>query len=191
MDAKQFDVLTRIFGTRRSVLSAGMAGLLGLIKVDVAAAHNPAPACKRIKDPKRRRACLRRARAHNRRHRQTCVPQPELVTCAGRCGAVLNNCNKVVTCFICPPGRTCLSNGSCAEACAGNIGPEECPSGCFCTDPGNPSVEGGRHCLTADLRCADIPHVCSSTAECPVGQQCVLTSCGGANPHRCVPLCPT
>jgi hypothetical protein len=153
------------------------------------AAHNRAPACQRIKDARRRQACLRRARAHNRRHKgqpkpPICVPQPLAETCAGRCGTRLNNCNQPVACFLCPTGHDCLTNGSCARSCNFSV---DCPSGCGCSQA---TVEGGRHCVESLQTCDDLAQVCTSTAECPPGHHCQETGCSGPNQKRCVRVCP-
>lgn len=192
MDSKQFDALTRALSSRRSIVGASVAALLGLAGANEIAAHDAGRACKRLNDPKRRRACLRRARAHNRRHRPqptspACVPQPLAVTCAGRCGTVLNNCNQATACFLCPTGKDCLANGTCARPCSTSL---VCPNLCAC--PTVPTVEGGQHCISFNQTCAvEMKQVCSSTTECPVGQHCQETACSGPNRKRCVSVCPS
>jgi hypothetical protein len=147
--------------------------------------------CRRIDDPVRRRRCLRQARAHNRK-RHSCKPQPVAVTCGGRCGIVRNNCRKAVSCA-CPAGKTCLGNGSCSRTCVVvGQGQGDCPAGCLC---GLPGVEGGIHCVPAAIRdaeCVDVPQVCTSNAQCPVGTYCANTPCGPdfTEQGRCVPICP-
>ncbi|MDX6587040.1 MAG: hypothetical protein QOI31_1513 [Solirubrobacterales bacterium] len=39
-----------------------------------------------------------------------CVPNSSGVTCAGKCGTVLNNCNTAVNCGSCGIGQTCVNN---------------------------------------------------------------------------------
>jgi hypothetical protein len=181
MNSRQFDSLTRAITTRRTAVTGivgSVAALLGATTANEAAAHNPAPACNRLKDPKRRRACRRRARRRNRNH---CRSQPATVTCAGRCGKVHNNCRKTVSC-LCPADRVCLANQSCGRLCAVD---ETCPAGCTC---GVTSVEGGRHCFPDTLTsCLQTPQICTSTVQCPPGQVCAFTGCGDA--ARCVPVC--
>lgn len=78
MESNRFDTVTRSLSSRRATLTSllgGVAALLGVAGVEEAGAHNPIPNCRRVADPKKRRACLRRARAHIRQ-RHTCRPQP-------------------------------------------------------------------------------------------------------------------
>ena len=67
MDTANFDRLSRALGSRR----AALASILGLGLVlrghGEAEAHNPIPRCKRLKNAKKRRSCLRRTRNHNRK----------------------------------------------------------------------------------------------------------------------------
>lgn len=187
MDTKQFDALTRALSTRRTALAGlagGLAALLGLAAPDEVTAHNPAPACRKLKDRKRRRACLRRARAHNRTHQ--CRPLPPAVVCASvrRCdGVAVDNCGRLINCT-CPLGKTCLPNGSCAQACVGDT---PCSPGCLCS--AESSVEGVRPCISTPQPCEVIPQACTSTAECPVGRFCREVGCDGLT-KRCVSLCP-
>jgi hypothetical protein len=188
VDSARFDTLTRVLATRRiaitSSLVGGIAVLLGVSWVEEAAAHNPIPACRRIADPVKRRRCLRRARAHNRK-RHSCRPRPVAITCVNRCGRAIDNCRKPVACA-CPVGKSCLLNNSCASACSA---PETCPPGCTCLFP---AVEGGMYCISLAVSCATVPQVCTSTVQCPLGQHCMLTGCGVSGPeNRCVPLCPS
>ena len=190
MESDRFDRWTRSLSSRRSALTGvagALAALLGLARPEAAAAHNFLARCRRIKNVRSRRACLRRARAHNRTHQSPpppCVPQPVTTTCAGRCGVWRNNCNQEVACFTCPPGRDCLGNGSCAQTCT----TDSCPAGCSCSG----GVTGPpRYCIRDVLSCTDVPQTCTSVAMCPVGMQCQLTVCGPGDTfeYRCIPLC--
>jgi hypothetical protein len=178
----RFDALTRTASTRRFALAGlfgGVTSLLGLPGPKQANAHDLAPRCRKLKDAKRRRACLRRARAHARTHR--CKRQPPATVCASvrRCdGLAVDNCGKLVNCT-CPVGKVCTDNGSCVQRCSG------CPAGCFCgTD-----VEGGIACFM-ETQCAQIPQVCGSSATCLPGFRCIESGCGsGSENKRCVPVC--
>ena len=91
MEHNQFDALTRALSSRRAALAGGVGGLatlIGLPGAEEAAAHDATRACRRLNDRARRRACLRRARAHNRTHQ--CRPLPPAVVCASvaRCDGV-------------------------------------------------------------------------------------------------------
>lgn len=169
MDSNQFDALTRTVGSRRTALTGllggSLAALLSVPAVEDASAHDPAQACRRLADLAKRRRCLARARRHKRK-RHTCRPQPAAVTCAGRCGGIRNNCGKPVACS-CPPGRLCVANKSCNRFC--EPGTLACPAGCICgivhADDGAPP-----HCMPSGINdCAQVPRVCATTAECPVG----------------------
>ena len=88
---------------------------------------------------------------------------------------------------ICPTGRTRLSNGTCATICA--VPGQFVAGGCQCT--AGPNTEG-QNLLTPSVavaQCSSLTQVCNSTAECPVGQMCLTTGCGGANPKRCHAVC--
>jgi hypothetical protein len=193
MDSVRFDAISRALSSRRTALSGvlgGVAALLGIPAAQEADAHNAAARCRRLPEPAKRRACLRRARNHNRTHR--CRPRPPAAVCAslGRCrGTAVNNCGRRVTCA-CPAGKRCLINGSCARTCDGN--PTGCPTGCVCTGP---EVGGGAHCTpSATADCDLLPQVCVTTADCPQGFFCHSEACtlpGGARENRCMPVCPT
>jgi hypothetical protein len=187
MDNDRFDALTRGLSTRRtaliSLLGSSLALFLGLTQPEEAGAHDPAAACWRLPDPARRRRCVIRARRHKRKQ-HTCRSQPKAVTCAGRCGRVRNNCRKGVNCT-CPAGETCLGNGTCSRICEPGGAPVNCPAGCEC---GTDALEGGIHCTPGTIEeCAQVPIVCTSTAQCPVGHFCSLPICNGQS--RCVPVC--
>jgi hypothetical protein len=195
MDVSRFDAFSRTFSSRR-IAAAGLLGAVAVLLVpppNDAAAHNPAASCRTLPSPAKRRRCLRRARAHNRRHQ--CQPKPPASLCGGRCGGTaVNNCGKRVTCPACPDGKRCLSNQSCGQVCAPPQTPGGCPGGCSC--PNVPEVGGAFYCFSnAITDCAQIPRVCASTAECPVGSFCVTGACpppsDGPLENRCVPLCLT
>ncbi len=178
MDQERFDTLTRTLSTRRKALGGllgGVAGLLGLAADG--AAHNALPACAKRKTARQQAACRRRARKHNRTHQ--CQAQPLPTTCASRCGVWKNNCNQPTACYACPPGRSCLANGSCAEICTPGFCPASC-SGC-----GYPNTEGVSACIAAVGPCPTVP--CTRTADCPVGYHCQACDRGG--PTVCFPLC--
>ena len=88
---------------------------------------------------------------------------------------------------ICPTGRTRLSNGTCATICAAPG--QFAQGGCQCTV--GPNTEG-QNLLTPSVglaQCGSLTQVCTTTAECPVGQMCLNTGCGGANANRCHAVC--
>ena len=194
MESNRFDTLTRSLSSRRATLTSllgGVAALLGVTSVEEAGAHNPIPSCRRVADPKKRRACLRRARAHIRR-RHTCRPQPKSITCADRCDInARNNCRTTVACS-CPAGELCLANKVCSRFCVVPGTAEnpagDCPLGCTCGFPliEDPSV---LHCVPAGFTCAELNlAVCTSTSQCPVGLFCTPENpCGPSG--VCIPRC--
>jgi hypothetical protein len=185
MDGARFDRLARTLHSRRTALGGLLGGnlvLLGLAAPEAAEAHTirPLARCRRIQSAPGRRACLRRARAHNR----SCHPQTEATTCAGRCGVYPNNCGTAVGCP-CLAGKDCLSNGSCAQACTDDT---QCPTNCVCSYA---STGGSGYCLSLTGQCSGPSDTCASTATCPPGSHCVTVSCGagGSKVKQCMPHC--
>lgn len=215
MDDRRFDALTRALSSRRTALGsvAGtLAALLGLALPEEAESHNFLARCRRIKDPQRRRACLRRARAHNRRHRLSPPPPPPPTPdqCQGRnvcaqgnaatCGAAGNECY----CWVTPQGvSVCGGNDEavvadrCADcAAAGRIcvlgDGLNCPGPFICVLPCCPA--GFREC---NGRCVDVlrdPNNCGACGRscgidrpniCAGGSCCI--DAGGTSPCRCSP----
>jgi hypothetical protein len=190
MDDPRFDDLTRRLHTRRTALTSipgGIAALLAL-QVEEANAHNPIRACKPITDPRRRLACLRRARAHNR-NKHSCKPKPAATFCVNRCGTTQNNCKRKLNCS-CPPGKSCLANFGCNRACL-SVQPR-CPDGCNCgailVEPPMTAQCFAGPVLSAPA-CPEAPVSCETTENCPRGFFCadVSFACGT---DRCVPNCP-
>jgi hypothetical protein len=154
-----------------------------------AGAHDVTARCRKLTDPARRRACLRRARAH-KRNKHACEPKRPSVICGklGRCsGVAVNNCGKLINCT-CPKGKTCLGNGSCARSCP--PGPNTCPASCICIfDVGAPFISGT--CMLPVSGCPDLQPLCASDEQCPPNRFCLITTCGPNNTAqgRCAPLC--
>lgn len=189
MNDGHFDSLTRTLSSRRIALAgllSGVAALLSLSRLERGAAHIAKARCRRLHAPARRRACLRRASAHNRQHQCRVTPIEEV--CAGRCGSATNNCGQRVACYLCPAGLTCLSSGSCAQSCQSGIG--SCPTGCRCNRP--EVGKDHRYCIPNSVtECPHIPMVCVSTTQCPLNHFCMVTGCGRdlAEEGRCTPVC--
>ncbi len=124
-----------------------------------------------------------------------CSPQPVETTCTTRCGLASTcplrcdtvvdpgACSQPVTCS-CPSGHECLSNGSCGQICAQA---SDCPGQTTGCSSCGASAEGPKHC-SYHPACPD--QECTTTADCPVGEQCQVTSCGpaGSIKNLCVPL---
>lgn len=190
MDSKQFDAVARALSSRRTVLAILLGGAAAHFAggdPDVALAHNPANACRKLADPVKRRRCLRRAQAHKRR----CHSQTPLATCAGRCGSLPAPCGKVVTCP-CPAGKLCLSNNSCSRFCSVPGVPGDCPAGCSCGGRTTEDPTGTFHCYPNGLSCLEVSQGCASTAQCPSGHFCAPNACPGPSgtfENRCIPVC--
>jgi hypothetical protein len=186
VDSTRFDTVTRTLSSRRTALGGmvgGLAGRLGLVLPDMAAAHNSLPACIKRKTAKQRAACRRQARTHNK-NQHSCKAQPLTTTCAGRCGVWKNNCDQASACFTCPPGRSCSVNGSCAQTCNPDTG---APCSATCQGCGFANTEGVNACIARIGPCPT--QACGSTADCPVGSHCQPCASGG--PNFCFQLCTT
>jgi hypothetical protein len=120
MDGTRFDDLTRSLAStpsRRTVarLLVGSAlGLLGSVGGAETEAHNALTKCKKIDNKRKRKHCLRRARAHNAEHNAelefpgTCTPEQEDLCQNGDFAAA--NCNDT-------PGCSCYTTARGARFC--------------------------------------------------------------------------
>jgi hypothetical protein len=105
MDSNQFDRLSRLVGSRRTLgLALGAASLIGLA-----------------------------GGASARKKKKPCKHFRVRVTCRDRCGTFHNpnSCSRRKRCT-CKRGKTCLANKSCGLTCGADI---DCPvdSGCTCS----------------------------------------------------------
>lgn len=154
MDGTRFDAFTRILSSRRTALGGllgGLTALLGLALPEDAAAHDFRARCRKIQDPPRRRACLRRARAHNRAHARTCQPLSPAVVCPAdprHCAGVADGCGGLVTCP-CPAGESCI--GTWHDIISGAYTGSCCPTAQVCPFPRSSSL-----CCSADTYCVGL-----------------------------------
>jgi hypothetical protein len=171
---------------RRGVTLGLARGLLGVVSLALGSEEAFGKGSAKTKNKKRKRKKQRQRRGAG------CTPNCAGKTCGddgcgGSCGACAVNqtCQGGTCVCACPPDQVCLGNGSCATVCFG----EGCTGSCDC---GELSAEGPQHCIPDDVEeCADVPQVCASTTDCPLGQYCQQANCGpGGNiERRCVPLC--
>jgi hypothetical protein len=131
MDADRFDTLIRLLRdphSRRGAFALALSGALApLLAREDTEAHDLLKKCKKIKDAKKKKACIKKAKQHNAQHASetpaapptpSCQPDAAATTCAGRCGTVSNNCGTPVACGqTCGPHRVC-STGVCIDTCA-------------------------------------------------------------------------
>ena len=72
MDVDRFDTLARslsAIGSRRRALALALSGtLVPLLAWDDATAHDTLKKCKKIKDKKKKQACIKKAKKHNAQH---------------------------------------------------------------------------------------------------------------------------
>lgn len=89
MEGSAFDRWSRLVARSRSRRGVGRAvlasvvGMLGMLPIEDVVAHDPRSGCRKLSDPKKRRACLRRASAHNRN--QHPCPTPEHIEYGAVC----------------------------------------------------------------------------------------------------------
>ena len=182
MDADRFDALSRALAAvpaRRTLLrllaGSALAGAVGWLRSEESAAHNPVPACRRIKNRRRRAACLRRARRHNAGHAK---PPSCTRDCAGKhcgpdgCGGSCGSCTGGATCTngtcACPPGKE-PCQGFCLPACG--IDRIRKPDNCSCC------VGNGQLCQVEAPCCSGICSNASGINECqgrPNGASCTF-----------------
>jgi hypothetical protein len=162
MDADRFDALTRSLpkgGSRRRVLVAALGvipGLLGLARLDTSG-HDARKACKGKKGVKKK-TCLKKAKAHNRRHE--CLSDGD-----------------------CPDRSTSCQGGNCLAVCS-----EGACSGCptpACVV--NLQSENNRPKLCAAQLIQVAPDTCSTDADCTGDEDdiCVRISSGSCTQSPC------
>lgn len=98
MGAEQIDRVARRLTGRRPVVGAGLGALLGLggVAASDAKKHKKKPG---PQPP------------------PVCQAQPVTLTCAGKCGAVADNCGAATACA-CPDGQCCTGAGTCGSCIA-------------------------------------------------------------------------
>jgi hypothetical protein len=179
VDANRFDHLARIVVQRRSrrgllpvlaglPLAGAIAGLLPKASADNA-----------------RRGKDRERIAAERKKRRKCKPKPIGKACSGKCGRVLNNCKKPVTCEPCPCDPACPECERCNQATT-TCEPDPGKAGDACGD-------SGQICL-ADGSCACDAGSCGACRTCAGGACAPVTGgsgCGNGkqccgNPIACV-----
>jgi hypothetical protein len=110
----------------------------------------------------------RREKRDERREDKVCTPESPAQTCAGRCGAVANNCGAVLDC------GPCVCSPACPECQSCNTATGQCVP-----------VTDGTACTTAVCCrgvCCEEGAVCGATGCCvPAGFVCSLTTpcCSG------------
>jgi hypothetical protein len=119
---------------------------------------------------------------------RTCRPNPDKVTCAGKCGWVLNNCDEPVECTSlcggCCAGKRCLP-GTENDACGtGGKACHACQAGLTCGEGDSPTP-GECGCKRGGPCGDQATGVCLSTVD--GGYACLIsntgtTSCVGADP---------
>jgi Hom_end-associated Hint len=152
MDATRFDRFATALGTstsRRTAIKLLAGGALGAVLgglglEEAAAACTPAG-----KRRRRGEACCPDAVGDGRRC--VCRSDDPAVTCAGRCGIVIDNCGRQIDCGTTCPGR---------ETCGGGGVPYMC--GCTPDD----------RATTCAGRCGTVTGNCGQTVDCG--------SCGGS-----------
>jgi hypothetical protein len=159
MDVNRFDKITRVVGTRRSVLVALLGGISLL---------GPYGAAARNKGWRKRKCGRKKIR----------------VSCEDNCRTYkISNCRSKWKRCTCPNGKICLANDFCGLNCAAKPCPEG--SGCTCstTDP-KVCLAPFTTCEEVPTRCettADCPFRFSCDQ--------VLCGEGGVAEKRCLPLC--
>jgi hypothetical protein len=182
MDGQRFDELARFLAepaSRRATLRSlgggfigGAFALLGGHGPQHAEAHNALAKCKKIKNKRRKKACIKKARQHDVDHGLQEPGEP--------CGAT--TCSSGKKC--CPDqkcGVRCCANGyHCDQLCSGPNGDDYCCpperpvaicGGCW--TQGSTQCDTPEHCCSPNQVCCGDDHCCDiETQECRV-------NCGG------------
>lgn len=179
MDSNRFDSLTRSIGSRRTVLSGALAALLGWTATEETEAQ---PKSRRRQCKGGKKLCRGRCVSKRKCCRDSECPRGAFCSNSGNCICTTECCKN----SDCETGSRCLKNGSCAKIC--NFSTLLCPGDCPCSFQ---TAENQQHCVESRGTCDGISKKCTSSAQCPEGQQCQQTPCGPDNTVvlRCFPLC--
>jgi hypothetical protein len=165
MDADRFDALARTLtpGSRRSFVGtlSAVAGsaLAPLLARDDATAHDLSKKCKNIKDKKKRKACVKKAKKHKAQH----AAEGSASTVASTCGdGVRNGGETDIDCGgPCPPcadGQACATRSDCqSRVCTNNT----------CRVP--TCSDGVKNGNETDIDCGG--GICP---DCAIGQACLV-----------------
>ena len=112
MDGEQFDELARTLVERQAprrsavrILAGSALGLLGWHGFDSASAHDTSKKCKKVKDKKKKKACIKKAKKHAGQHAsEGSSSSPTSDPCDG------------VTCLAVANGTAACQNGACVVA---------------------------------------------------------------------------
>lgn len=185
MDDAHFDALTRVLSSadsRRGLLAflaalPVLGGLLAWFEREDAAAKERR---KRRKKRHKKRHNSGKGKHKRKNQKAKCTPQPVDVTCAGKCGAVQNNCKQTVECPACtcsPPCDTCQTcNGTTCENC------DPCCNEVCCQQAGSVCHASSEECCLPD----------STAVTCDGKCGPVLNNCGfeiACGPCTCDPAC--
>ena len=156
MEVARFDTLVRSLptvGSRRQTLAGllmaaiGLRGVTDLARVD---AHDALNECREIKDPKRARVCVRRARKHKHQHCRRC-PRPanpcQVATCSSRGTCGVANRPRGFSCedgLFCNGAETCDGHGNCLPGTPPSCDDGHCTTHDYCD-------EASRSCVHQEL----------------------------------------
>ena len=104
--------------------------------------------------------------SEKRRRKKKCKPKPASTVCAGKCGAVTNNCKKLIDCGACTcprPCQPCFTCDSTTRTCVPD------------------ATQAGKPCGSGQVCVADGTCACTASS-CPACQQCGGDgTCGGCD----------
>jgi hypothetical protein len=170
MDGFSFDALTRSLttaGSRRRALAALLLGSLGFLGAQ--AEETAAKNCKKIKNKKKRKKCLAKAKMTPSCTRNCAGKSCGDDGCGGSCGDCFRGTCQGGVCR-CPSGQE-LCNGACMTACAQDELRD--PDTCRCCSANISPCGIGSHCCSGD--CGGSSGLCqgrNGLEACTWGEQC-------------------
>jgi hypothetical protein len=183
MDAQRFDALARSLtetGSRRGLLAllavfpvlGSLFALLDLEEVDAKGRR------------KRRKKRHKHGKGRRRKHHNKQCKAPSLAkTCAGKCGPVVDRCQKTVDCgpCACIPNDPCTAGvcGTVQNSCGQDVPCGACPTGQLCAE--NQCVTGQGSCAAGDNFCLDSNKSCNGSCRCRISTE-GDTRCSGIAP---------
>ncbi len=132
-------------GALRPLLAGLVVGVVGVPK-DETIAHDALAKCRKIRDKKKRKACVRKAREHNQNHAVSCAGEGD--ACRKKDGFE----------FCCRVDQPVCCNGGCWLLGSINCGPYCCPPKTTCCGPEQRCCAEGFECRTD---CASGGYACN------------------------------